>query len=105
MKLPNRIEMLRQYMAEDPGDPFSIYALSLEYIREGNDDEARQLLLQLLEEHPAYVAGYYQYGKLLERTGHPSEAIVIYEKGKLEARKAGDTHSASELQSAIDLLM
>ena len=104
MTHPNRIDMLRQYMAEDPSDPFSIYALSLEYIREGDDDEAQQLLLQLLGEHPSYVAGYYQYGKLLERKGHPAEAVEIYEKGKAEARKAGDTHAASELQSAIDLL-
>jgi tetratricopeptide (TPR) repeat protein len=104
MTLPNRIDLLRQYMAEDPEDPFSIYALSLEYIREGNDDEAQQLLMKLLDEHPTYVAGYYQYGKLLERKGHIAEAMIIYEKGKLEARAAGDTHSASELQAAIDLL-
>ena len=48
---------------------------------------------------------YYHLGKLLERVGQFENAIETYEKGMLEAKKAGDQHAYYELMGARDELV
>ena len=100
----DRIEKIRDMMAANPKDSFLCHALALEYIKLGNDNEARKLFELILENEPAYIGSYYHLAKLLERTGETEAAIKVYEKGMEEARKAGDNHSLSELKSAFEEL-
>jgi len=99
----NRISLLRQYIEEDPADPFSRYALSLELIKSGNDDEALRQMEIVAKNHPDYLPNYYHYGKLVERLGNPDMAIEIYKQGMTVAQKHNDMHTLSELRGAIDL--
>ncbi len=91
-------------MQQHPGDSFLQHALALEYIKLGNDDEARLLFEEILQREPGYIGSYYHLGKLLERTGDPGTAIVIYETGMKEAGKAGDQHTLGELRGAWEEL-
>ena len=99
-----RIEKIKVMLAENPADSFLQHALALEYIKLGNDDEARLLFEEILKREPGYTGSYYHLAKLLERNEKTQEAIKWYEKGMEEAKKAGDNHALSELRSAWEEL-
>jgi Tfp pilus assembly protein PilF len=101
----DRINKLQQYLQASPGDNFLQHALALEYIKAGNEPEARELFEKILLADPGYVGSYYHLAKLLERTGETEQAIQWYEKGMEAAKKAGDQHSYNELQAAYEDLV
>lgn len=101
----SRIEKLKSMLVESPGDSFLQHALALEYIKLGNDAEARVLFESILEREPGYVGSYFHLAKLLERRGEPDKAVRVYEKGMEEAKKAGENHAYGELKSAYEELM
>lgn len=103
--MTDRIEKLKTFLQQSPDDCFLNHALALEYIKLGNDNDARVLFYKNLKADPAYVATYYHLAKLLERLDLQEEAVKIYEAGMSEAKKTGDTHSYNELQSAYEDLV
>lgn len=98
----SRIEKLLEYLKTADKDSFLQHALALEYIKVGNDEEARKLFNEILLREPSYVGSYYHLGKLLERIADYEKAIRIYKRGMEEAKKAGDNHSFNELQGALE---
>ena len=100
----DRVEKIKEMLAENPKDSFLCHALALEYIKLGNDGDARKLFESVLENEPGYIGSYYHLAKLLERIGETDAAIKVYEQGMGEAKKAGDAHSLSELRSAFEEL-
>ena len=98
----SRIEKLLEYMKTSGKDSFLQHALALEYIKVGDDDEARKLFNEILLREPAYIGSYYHLGKLLERVADFERAIRVYKRGMEEAKKAGDHHSYSELNGALE---
>ncbi len=98
----DRIEKLLELLKTSPTDGFLQHALALEHIKSGNETEAQRLFEKLLGETPDYVGSYYHLGKLHERMGRVDQAISIYEKGMVEAKKAGDQHAYNELMAAKD---
>lgn len=98
----NRIEKLLEFLKDSPGDSFLQHALALEYIKAGNDTDARKLFDEILMREPGYVGSYYHLAKLLERINETEEAIIIYNKGMEEAKKAGDNHAYNELRAALE---
>lgn len=81
-------------------DSFLQHALALEYIKIGNDEDARKLFNEILLREPTYIGSYYHLGKLLERAGDFDRAIRVYDRGMEEARRAGDNHAYNELMGA-----
>lgn len=98
----SRIKKLLEYMETSGKDSFLQHALALEYIKIGEDEQARSLFNELLLREPTYVGSYYHLGKLLERVGDFDKAIRIYRRGMEEAKRVGDHHSFSELQGALE---
>ena len=96
----SRIEKLLEFMKTSDKDSFLQHALALEYIKIGNDEEARKLFNDILLREPTYVGSYYHLGKLLERAGDFDRAIRVYDRGMEEARRAGDNHAYNELMGA-----
>lgn len=101
----DRIARINEFLKENPADNFLRHALALEYIKIGNDAEARQLFEAILSASPDYIGSYYHLAKLLERSGETALAISWYEKGLLAAKAAGDQHAYNELQGAYDDLV
>lgn len=101
----NRIEKLQEFLRNSPEDSFLRHALALEYIKIGDDGNAREVFEQLLKHDPAYIGSYYHLAKLLERTGESDQAISVYERGMEEAKKAGDNHALGELKAAYEDLI
>jgi tetratricopeptide (TPR) repeat protein len=100
----DRIEKLKEFLKANPTDSFVQHALALEYIKLGDDEQARRLFETLLQRDPAYVGSYYHLAKLLERNDRIDEAIKVYEKGMEEAKKAGENHALGELRGAYEEL-
>ncbi len=96
----SRINALLEFIQSSGKDSFLQHALALEYIKIEKNEEALALFHELLEREPGYVGSYYHLGKLWEKMGDPEKALEAYEKGMIEAKKAGDNHSYNELMGA-----
>ena len=99
-----RIEKLKEFLKVNSNDSFVLHALALEYIKIGDDVNARALFESILNRDPAYVGSYYHLAKLLERNGETDKAIKVYEQGMEEAKRVGETHAYNELRDAYEEL-
>ncbi len=98
----DRINKLKEYLKKSGKDSFLQHALALEYIKIGDEEEARKLFNEILKREPTYLGSYYHLGKLLERTGDPEKAMRVYTRGMEVAEAANDSHAYSELQAAYE---
>ena len=102
--MKTRREMLEEFVAQDPNDSFSRYALALDLEKEGRAMEAIPQLQEVIARDPNYVAAYYHLGRMLARAGEMAEAREVYRTGLDLAAKAGDRRTRDEIQEAIDSL-
>ncbi len=100
----SRREVLEQFVAQKPADAFARYGLALECAKLGDDPAATEHFRALLDAHPEYVAGYYQFGQHLARLGKLDEARKLLSDGIIIAQRAGDMHARDEMQAALTLL-
>jgi predicted Zn-dependent protease len=97
--------MLEQSLAEDPADPFLRYGLAIQCLGEGDLEQGRQRLLDLIADRPDdQVAAYQQLGQSYAQTGENEAATAILKAGIEKARAAGDWHAAAEMEQAIAIL-
>jgi Tfp pilus assembly protein PilF len=101
----DKIEKLKSFLSDSPEDPFLKHALALEYIKQGNETDARKLFLEILGRDPSYIGTYYHLAHLMERAGETENAKSWYEKGMIAANLAGDLHAYNELQAAYEDLI
>jgi Tfp pilus assembly protein PilF len=101
----DRIAKLKEFLNANPSDSFVQHALALEYVKAGDDAEARKWFENILSSDENYIGSYYHLGKLLERNDERENAIRWYEKGMLKAKENGDMHAYNELLAAYEDLM
>jgi len=101
----DRIEKLKEFLTENPADSFLQHALALEYVKTGEDENARKIFEEILDREPSYIGSYYHLAKLFERDGDNQSAIKWYQKGMEEAKRAGELHAYNELKSAYEELV
>jgi len=99
----SRLEQLLQYYRDEPGDPFILYALALEY-QKSDLKKAKSFFEKLLNEHAHYVPAYYHAAKLYQELQERDKAESTYEKGIVMAKMQNDFQTLRELQSALDEL-
>ncbi len=98
----DRKQQLLEMLEKMPNDSFLKHALALEYVKDGDDEQAKQLLVTLLEHEPEYTGSYYHLAKLLERNGNIDDALHWYQKGMTAAQAAGEKKTYNELRSAYE---
>jgi Tfp pilus assembly protein PilF len=101
----DRIRKLKEFLEANEKDSFIQHALALEYVKAGDDAEARKLFENLLQQNEDYIGTYYHLGKLLERNDENQNALAWYERGMLKAKEVGDQHAYNELQAAYEDLL
>jgi Tfp pilus assembly protein PilF len=101
----SRIDALKGFLADNPADSFSRYALALEYIKIDRFGNAVGEFESIVRNDPDYLATYYQLGKAYEHEDSTTEAEQTYRTGIEVASRAGDTHARDELQEALSLLL
>jgi tetratricopeptide (TPR) repeat protein len=97
----SRRQMLEEFSAAHPNDAFSLYGLAMECANQGDHAAATENFQKLLAAHPDYVTGYFQYGQLLAQQSKIEEARQTLGQGIAVARRTGDQHAASEMESAL----
>jgi tetratricopeptide (TPR) repeat protein len=100
----NRMEILKNMLAQNPRDSFARYGLAMEYANQGELERAVTEYRALLEVNPDYAAAYFHGGQALEKLGRVDEASELYRKGIEVTSRTGDQHTRSELQAALDML-
>lgn len=101
----DRIAKLKEFLSANPDDSFVQHALALEYVKQGDDEEAKKWFETLLTRDEEYVGSYYHLAKLLERNDQKEKAIKWYEMGMMKAKEKGDTRAYNELLDAYEDLM
>jgi predicted Zn-dependent protease len=97
----DKIAMLKQVLTQNPGDAFARYGLAMEYANQGNTDSSLEQFGQLLADHPEYTAGYFMAAQGLIKAGRGDEAKQRLEQGIASARRTGNQHALSEMQSLL----
>ncbi|SKC60391.1 tetratricopeptide repeat protein [Ohtaekwangia koreensis] len=100
----NRLEQLRQFILDDPTDPFNHYALALEYAK-SDVETAIAKFEELMRAHPEYLPSYYQAGNLFEAVGKRNQAIAVLQQGIALAKQQQQFKTLRELQSVLDELL
>jgi len=100
----NRRAILEAFVATHPKDPFARYGLALECANSGDLEAAAGQFQQLLADNPDYIAGYHQYAQLLRRLDRNLEARQTLTAGIEVARRVGNDHARSEMESLLGLL-
>ena len=103
--MTDHIEKIHELLRKMPDDSFLKHALALEYIKAGNDAEARRLFEEILTGDENFVGSYYHLGRLLERNNENALAITWYEKGMQAAKKANEIRTYNELRTAYEELI
>jgi tetratricopeptide (TPR) repeat protein len=100
----DRLETLKQLVAQNPSDKFARYGLAMECARAGEFAEAVAQYQAILGSDPNYAAAYFQGGQALERLGRFAEAKDLYRSGIEITTRLGDGHARDQLQAALDAL-
>src|SRR5258708_8116566 len=74
MNEPTRLEMLAQFLEQNPADAFARYGLAMEYARLGQHATALEQFNKLLELHPDYTNAYFMAPQTLAKSGRTKEA-------------------------------
>jgi predicted Zn-dependent protease len=100
----NRVEALKDMLAQDPANSRVRYMLATEYVNSGNPGEAIAEFDSLLAADPDYVAGYFHAARASESLGRMEPARAYYVRGIEAATRTGDSHALSELRAALEVL-
>jgi tetratricopeptide (TPR) repeat protein len=102
--MSNRLEVLKNMVAQNPNDSFSRYGLAMEYANSGDPEGAIAEYRALLAVNPNYSAAYYHGGQTLEKLGRREDARALYRQGIVATTRIGDLHTRSEIEAALELL-
>lgn len=94
-----RLALLKQYLEEDPNDPFNYYAIATELISHA-PDKAKEYFDLLLEKYPDYLATYYHAAQLYANLEDYEKAEILYQKGIALAQSQSNLKTLRELQTA-----
>jgi len=92
---------LLAFYEEDPGDPFNVYALAIEYTK-SDPEKTEHFFDILLEKHPEYLPTYYHAGAFFALQGNVKKAEGIYQKGLTLALLQKNTKTHQELLRAYN---
>ncbi|MBM3444602.1 MAG: tetratricopeptide repeat protein [Bacteroidetes bacterium] len=101
----DRMAQLKELIKQFPDDMFSRHALAMEYLKSGEDNRAKEVMLELLSKDPGHIGTYYHLGKLYERMGDLHQAKKVYTTGIDTAQTMHAAHELRELNAALNNLL
>jgi predicted Zn-dependent protease len=99
-----RLAFLEKLTAGGSKDAMAWYGLAMEYRTLERWDEALQTFTTLRSIQPDYVAMYLMCGQMLAALSRNDDAREWLERGLDVARAKGDSHAASEIETALGTL-
>ena len=102
MTEPSRLQMLTQFLEQNPSDAFARYGLAMELSKAGQMEQALTEFKKLLELHPDYTNGYFMAAQTLERNGRTNEVKQMLQSGVEAAKRTGNKHALSEMAGMLE---
>lgn len=102
MATNKRLEMLEKLARAASIDSFGLYALAMEYRKEGRPSDALATFETLRARDPDYLPMYLMAGQVLADENRATEARSWLETGIVIATRKGDGKTRSELADALD---
>ena len=99
-----RMKQLKEMLQKQPRDAFLLYGMALELKKAQDLQKALEYLQRVIEVDPAYGYAFYQMGQIHEERGEVDSARQSYRDGIEAARRSGDSHAQSELETALTML-
>jgi Tfp pilus assembly protein PilF len=96
-----RRQVLEEFVANKPGDPFSRYGLAMECLNGGDPTAADGHFRELLQRNADYVPAYLMYAQMLSREARGDEAKQVLATGIGAAARKGDQHARSEMETLL----
>jgi tetratricopeptide (TPR) repeat protein len=99
-----RMRQLQQMLLREPDDPFLLYGMGMEHKKADEPTRALEFFDQVLRRDPNYCYAYYQRAQVQESLGEVEAAKRTLREGIEAARRSGDAHALSEIETALTLL-
>ncbi len=97
----DRVTMLNEILAQNPGDAFARYGLAMEYSKAGEVERALEEFAKLIAAHRDYTAGYFMAAQTLVKANRAEEAKKMLADGIMSAKRAGNGHAQSEMEAML----
>jgi predicted Zn-dependent protease len=98
----DKIAMLTEILAQNPGDAFARYGLAMEHANQGQTEASLAEFDRLLSTHPDYTAGYFMAAQTLEKAGRRDDAKARLGQGIASAQRTGNQHALGEMQAMLE---
>jgi predicted Zn-dependent protease len=99
-----RLDKLQAMLADSPEDEFLNYALAMEFVSSGRDEDAINGFARVRQLSPQHSAACFQQSQILARLGRLDEARAAATAGVAAARAQGDQHAVEEISGFLDSL-
>ena len=96
--MSERIQELRELLADEPDDTLLNLTLGQEYLAAGDAAAALPHLEKVVTVDPRYTVAYRYLGTALEQLGRPDDAANAWERGVAVAEQTGDIQAGKEMQ-------
>jgi predicted Zn-dependent protease len=100
----DKLAGLREILAQDPKNSFARYGVAMELAGRGETGAALAEFDTLIANDGDYTAGYFMAAQTLANAGRTAEAVARLKAGIDCARRTGNSHAQSEMQSMLDEL-
>ena len=100
----NRLEILRQFVEEEPQDAFNHYALATELLKT-DKNESKEIFEYLIQHHADYLPTYYHLGALYVELGENDAAEQTYLQGIELAKNLKNEKTLKELKGAYQMFL
>ena len=97
-----RLEKLLQFLSENEGDTFILYALAMEYLGLNQKELAEKYFLDCLQMDSGYIPAYYQLGLLYQGQNNDEKALVTLQTGLQLLSGSKDQKTINEFRSLIE---
>jgi len=99
-----KLEQLFKMLEREREDTFLLYGIGMEYKKLAAAEKAIEYFDRVIQEDSGYSYAYFQKGQVFEQLGQPERATQAYMDGIAAAKRVGDAHAQSELESALSMI-
>jgi tetratricopeptide (TPR) repeat protein len=100
----DRLQMLKDLLAQDPNNQLARYGLGMEYSGKGDVENAVAEFRKLVEINPDYANAYFMAAQTLAKAERADEAKQLLRQGITAAARTGNSHAQNEMQGFLDEL-
>lgn len=99
-----RVDQVKLLLEKTPDDTFLLYALAMEYSKDGRVDDAIATFDRLIQVDPTYTAAYVNKARTLADAGRHDHAVTAFEAAREAADAANEHHTCDKIDEELKRL-